>query len=136
MRIKKMPLCQFQAVMRRKWAPVQLIDDAIPRWLRSIPATVVHSVYASGSEDPGIPHSDPHVPSGSLIGGIDVYRKAPDDPCELNKDWYAVIVIPGSDDMLLVRGPIKDAEHWLNDIPNRLKGAEILAVPPKIGEMK
>ena len=35
-----------------------------------------------------------------------------------------------SDSMLLIRGPLSDSDHWLNEIPDRLTGAEILAVPP------
>ncbi len=65
------------------------------------------------------------------MGGLDVYRRAPDDPYEPNKDWYAVIAIPESNGMLLVQGPIADSEHWLNQIPKRLEGAEVLAVPPR-----
>jgi hypothetical protein len=65
-----------------------------------------------------------------LIGGIDVYRNSPDDPVALNKDWYAVVTIADTDSMLLVRGPVHDSEHWLNEIPERLKGASIVSVPP------
>ncbi len=130
-RIKRMPLEEFEEVMQRNWSPVKLEGDAIPSWLRGIPRDVVYSIYASGVALPGIPLSDPSIPSGSLIGGIDVYRKAPDDPSDLNKDWYPVITVPSLESMLLVTGPIVDCEHWRDEIPERLKGAEVVAVPPK-----
>jgi hypothetical protein len=130
-RIKKMPREQFQGVLNLNWAPVRLEGKAIPFWMRRIPEEALHSIYASGTPMPGIPYSDPVVPSGSLIGGIDVYRHAPDDPVKLNKDWYGVITLAGSDSMLLVCGPLSDSEHWLDEIPERLQGATVLAVPPK-----
>ncbi len=71
------------------------------------------------------------IPAGELVGGIDVYRNAYDDPVRLNKDWYAIIQEQGSDAMFLVAGAIKDHEHWLDEISDRLKNAEILGVPPK-----
>jgi hypothetical protein len=71
------------------------------------------------------------TPNDDCAGGIDVYRNSRDDPVELNKDWYAVVAIPGTDTMFLVEGPFKDDEHWLNEIPKRLRGAEILGVPKK-----
>jgi hypothetical protein len=128
-RIKLMPRDQFDEVMRREWSPVKLEHDSIPSWLRGIPQDLLHAVYASGTASVGIPLIDHAVPSGVLMGGIDVYRTAPDDPYELNKDWYAVIAIPDSDGMLLIQGPISDSEHWLNEIPERLQGAEVLGVP-------
>lgn len=130
-RIKIMPPEQFEEVRRRNWAPVKLEGDAIPSWLRGILGDVVDSIYASGTALPEMPFCDANIPSAQLIGGIDVYRKGQDDPYDLNKDWCAVITLAGSDGMLLVMGPVSDSEHWLDEIPDRLKGAEILAVPPK-----
>lgn len=129
-RIKKMPRHQFEHVLTLDWAPVKLEGEAIPDWLAGIPPEVLNSVYASGTPFPELPYSDSDIPSGSLIGGIDVYRNSPDDPVVLNKDWYGVITLAGSDSMLLIRGPISDSEHWLDDIPERLKGATVVAVPP------
>lgn len=131
MRIKKMPKAEFLKVMERKWIPVKLLEDARPTWMANIPDDVMNCVYASGIDLlTGMPSEYP-LPSGELIGGIDVYRNAPDDPVELNKDWYAVIHAVESEEMLLVAGPYEDHEHWINDIPERLKGAEVLGVPPK-----
>ena len=53
----------------------------------------------------------------------------------LNKDWYAVVAVPEKDAMYLISGPFRDDEHWLDEIPERLKGAEVLGVPkPKAVE--
>lgn len=68
---------------------------------------------------------------------MDVYRNAPDDPVPFNKDWYAVVAHPDDPTMLLVDGPQKDAEHWLESISERCTGIEILGVPkqnPRNGE--
>lgn len=132
MHVKKMPMSQFMAVMRRNWVPVELCGEAVPDWARNIPSEISHSIMASGTIFGGAPYSSEQIPSGELIGGIDVYRKSPDDPVELNKDWYAVVVVPGTDGMLLVDGPFKDAEHWLNELPQRLKGVGIWGVPKKL----
>ena len=129
-RTKKMPRDEFVRVMDLDWAPVKLEGDAIPYWLRGLPDTLVHSIYASGTHMPGMMYGDSLIPSGSLIGGIDVYRHSLDDPVALNKDWYPVIRMADSDTMLLVTGPISDSEHWLDEIPERLQGAQVLAVPP------
>jgi hypothetical protein len=131
-RAKKMPEAEFKEVMKREWAPVQLIDGAIPEWMAGIPEDLIDKVMASGTNMPDLSYSTQTVPSGQLIGGIDVYRNAPDDPVDLNKDWYAVVKNTETDAMLLIDGPFKDDEHWLDEIPKRLKGVEILALPRKI----
>ena len=131
MRIKKMPQEQFSEVLKRNWVPVQLLAGAVPVWLQSIPSGILHSVYASGGPYALGVYSGNSIPSGELIGGIDVYRNAPDDPMDLNKDWYAVVRVDDADSMFLVAGPLKDTEHWLNEIPSRLHNVEILSVPPK-----
>lgn len=130
-RIRKMPIEQFEDVMKNKWIPVKLEDGSIPSFLENIPKDRLNSIYASGDSIPGIVYCDKIIPSGDLIGGIDVYRNASDDPVNLNKDWYAVISMPNDKTRLLIRGPIKDHEHWINDIPDRLKGVKVLAVPKK-----
>ncbi|MDD4869610.1 MAG: hypothetical protein PHR77_03550 [Kiritimatiellae bacterium] len=125
-----MPRKQFEQVMKREWRPVQLKGDAVPRWLRGIPENIVHSIYASGSEISGLEYNDTYIPSGRLIGNLEVYRNAADDPVKLNKDGYPIISVRGTDSMVLVRGPMKDSEHWIDEIPSRFKGVEVLGVPP------
>lgn len=44
-----------------------------------------------------------------------MYRYSPDDPVALNRDWYPVISSASS-----------DSDHWLDKIPERLRGAEVL----------
>ena len=133
-RPKAMPLYEFEEVPKRTWAPLELVGNARPSWMCNIPSDVVHSVYASGS-GVGIPKPGNYsLPAGDLVGGIDIYRNAADDSVKYNKDWYAIVVDLGHDNMLLACGPYKDNEHWINKIPERLKEAEILLVPPKKGE--
>ena len=131
MRIKKMPLEEFQKVMKCEWSPVEIPENALPSWTKNIPGNIRYLIAGSGSEFGGIPYKSPAIQSGDLIGGIDVWRKAPDDPVELNKDWYAVVKVD-DEPMLLVEGPFKDGEHWSNELPDRLKNIEILGVPKKI----
>lgn len=130
-RLKKMPEAEFEEVMKREWQFVQLADGSTPSWLQGLPAEKRAKVMASGTQMPGVSYSSETVPSGQLIGGFDVYRNAPDDPVDYNKDWYAVVKGPETDTMLLIDGPFKDDEHWINDIPERFKGAEVFAVPKK-----
>jgi hypothetical protein len=133
-RIKKMGVDEFEEVIDREWNPVRLDPNATPNFLSGIPDEKVHSIVASGTRLPGVHYSDKLVPSGELIGGIDVYRNAPDDSVKLNKDWYAVLRDPNSDAIFLVSGPIKDDEHWIDQISPRVQESEVLALPRRVDE--
>src|SRR6185503_17756654 len=106
-----MPRDQFEEVLQRRWTPVELVGDALPGFARAIPERVRYRILASGEAHANIPYGSESVPSARLIGGIDVYRHAPDDPVPLNKDWYAVLTASGETRILLVDGPFKDDEH-------------------------
>jgi hypothetical protein len=132
MKLKLMPVAEFEAVMQRNWIPVKLVGDALPSWMGNIPESIMAEVLVSGAcPMSSRPYSSEQISSAELIGGIDVYRHSPDDPVPFNKDWYAVIKHPHDPTMLLVDGPQKDAEHWLESIEERCKGLEILGVPKK-----
>ena len=133
MKIKLMPAVQFEAIMKGNWTPVKLVGDALPSWMNGIPEPMMAATLASGVCPMGATdfYKSQTIPSGILIGGIDVYRHAPDDPVPFNKDWYAVVIHPDDPTMLLVDGLQKDAEHWLESISERCKGLEILGVPKK-----
>ena len=135
-RVKKMPRKEFDKIADFSWSPVKLESDAIPEWLKNIPDDVLHSVYASGTNaGGGTDYSDQSVGTGQLIGGIDVYRNAPEDAKDLNKDWYAVVVPPDDSPWYLISGPFKPKkDHWLDEIPERLKGARVFGVPKKPDE--
>lgn len=128
-----MPVAEFEQVMQRKWIPVILEESALPSWAKGIPQSVLAATLASGTlpTEASQTYSTKQIHSGQLIGGMDIYRHAPDDPVPLNKDWYAVIAHPSDPTMLLVDGPQKDAEHWLKSISKRCAGLEILGVPKK-----
>ena len=119
MRVKRMPRDDVIEVQMRNWTPVELTGNAIPRFLSRLPVETVFRFLASGQ------HSAADY--GSLVGGIDVYRHAPDDPVNLNKDSYAVRAV--DDSTLHVQGPFKDDEHWIDAVPQRYAGAEVLGIP-------
>ena len=133
MKLKKMSVDEFEAVMQRNWTSVGLVGDALPSWMDGIPDSVMALTLASGvcSMDASHPYSSEQIPSGQLIGGIDVYRHSPDDPVPFNKDWYAVVTHPDDSTTLLVDGPKKDVEHWLELIEQRCEGIEVIGVPKK-----
>ena len=54
---------------------------------------------------------------------------------KFNKDWYAVVQTQDTDSMFRVRGPIKDGEHWTDELPGRLQGAEVLGVSKQRGDL-
>lgn len=132
-RFKFMPVSEFEGVWKQTWTPLKLLGNKQPAWTQGIPEEKVAHIYASGCPlpsdlPPGIP-----IPSGDLIGGIDIYRHAePKDGVKFNKDWYAIIRRSNSPQMLLVAGPYKDHEHWCDKLATRLQNVEILGVPPKI----
>ena len=79
--MKKMLRAESDRIGNFSWSPVKLESDAIPDWLQNMPRNVMHSVYASGtSAGGGSDYSDVSIGTGQLIGGIDVYRNAPEDP--------------------------------------------------------
>ena len=111
-----MPKIEFRDVQDLNWEPVELVGEAVPHFLSRIPSNVAFRFLASGQ------HS--YAAEGALVGGIDVYRQAPDDPVALNKDWYAVRA--NGDATLPVEGPFRDAEHWLDEVPARYNGIQVL----------
>jgi hypothetical protein len=121
-RIKTIMVGEFEEAFRRSWEPVVLMGDALPSFTKSIPARcIIVSGEISSRELYRL-----HRTSGRLVGGIDVYRDSPDDPVALNKDWYAVVASSDDPAILLVDGPLKDSEHWLDEIPQRYACAEIV----------
>jgi hypothetical protein len=131
-RFKKLSRKQFHEIQKLNWKPVKLIGNTIPDFLMSAPEGLIHSVYASGTVISEHLYNEPLV-LGNHIGGIEVYRNAPDDPVNLNKDLYAVFANTEDDLMLLVCGPVKDKEHWIDEIPDRLNGVDVL-LPPDSNE--
>ncbi len=127
-RIKSVSGEQFEEIMKLNWKPVKFAWEDRPDVFRNMPKDVTHSIYASGIELPSVSYSDPAVPGASLVGAYEVFRNAPDDPVELNKDHYRVVVMPGGSSMFLVLGPFKDDEHWLDSVPERYEGAEVFGL--------
>ncbi len=128
MRVKKMCEDEFRGVLKLEWEAVELREGSLPKWAANIPGQIVYVVAASGTAGPGSSYHSKTISSGTLIGGIDVWREAPDDPVDLNKDWYAVVSVDGHP-QFLVDGPFKDDNHWADEVPDRLKGIQVLGVP-------
>ena len=129
-RFKRMNLSEFRPVMEKGWTPVQISSENIPQFLQRLSQEKIHSIYASGTFSPqwtSLPSGYTTMSSGLHAGGMEVYRFAPDDPVELNKDGYAIFFVP-SESFLLVADLEKDGdrEHWIDDIPDRLKGIDSL----------
>lgn len=137
-RIKKISRALFEVVMDRHWTPVELVEDALPEFAKAVPSEVRFRVLASGEYNAAVVrnYTSKLIPAGELVGGVDVYRNAPDDPVALNKDWYAVVRSPHDPTMLLVDGPIRDDEHWLHELPGRYQGVEVLGVPKQPGDAR
>lgn len=121
-RPKRIPREELKEVLRRSGRPVELMGDAIPSFLRGIPDATRAAIIASGQTRAPDPRS-PESIAGETVGGIDVYRHSPDDPVLLNRDWYRV---RSSTTEYIADGPLPDGEHWLNTIPSRLNGVEVI----------
>jgi len=67
------------------------------------------------------------------VGGMDLFRNAKNhsESVDWNKDHYVIIRDPKRNDELLMYGPLTDHEHWINEIPKRLKNVEILTFDKK-----
>ena len=130
-RLKKISPELFKEIADRNWLPVELMGDALPDFVQAIPANVRYRILASGEANSWARYASESIPSGRLVGGIDVYRNAPDDPVAYNKDWYALVRSPADSCAILVDGPHRDSDHWLDELPKRFEGVEILGVPKK-----
>lgn len=115
----------FKAVFAEDWAPVVLEGEAMPEFARAIHEAKRCCIIASGQYLATQPYSSRLVPSGQLVGGIDIYRHDPRDREPLNKDWYAVVAT-GDPNELVVDGPYRDREHWLREVPSRYERAKII----------
>lgn len=134
MRIKRIARADFAPVMEHHWKPVELGDELLPDFARGIPKQTRFRFLASGDASAVAHYSNERIQSGRLVGGFDVYRNAPDDPVRFNKDWYAVVDPDDGSDHLLVDGPQKDREHWLDEIPRRYDGIQTLGTPKKTSD--
>lgn len=131
-RLKLIPRSEFDKIAELGWEEVRLKETCIPKYLQGIPADKLHSVYASGTRaGAGYDYSDNLIGTAQLIGTMNVFRFAPDDPVELNKDWYAVVMTPANQENYLISGPFADDEHWIDEIPDRFNGTTIWGVPKK-----
>ena len=122
MRVKTIPKTEFDPIFERQWRPVILVGDAQPSFARAIPEAKRYCFIASGQDQ--YRASDFDIES-NIVGGYDFYRPSPDDPVALNKDHYTVR-FSSDPDALRIDGPHKDCEHWINEIPSRYTGAEVL----------
>ena len=124
LRPKPITKAEFRLIKERNWQSVKLTYDSLPEWMKAIPVPQRAHVYASGGSK--IKFNERY--EGYEVGGMDVFRDAKDhpEPVNWNKDHYVIISNPETNDSLLMYGPFKDQEHWINDIPNRLKNVEIL----------
>lgn len=133
-RTKIMNPAEFDKILRLDWEPEVMDQAEWPSWLKGIPEEKVYAVLASGSNTNLPPERDGNVTAHGQIGGIDVYRYAePTDGVAFNKDWYRVIRDPSDPQHLYVVGPIRDNEHYLDELPERLQhfAAKIARVPPE-----
>jgi hypothetical protein len=130
----KMTKDEFSLVLAKNWAPIEIKNEAVPKFLSNIPKVKVISMFGSGSLSSHNPCDDCNKDRGQ-IGGIDVYRVAEtEDGVKINKDWYAIFEDPNDSNTLYVIGPERDQEHWINDIPDRLKPKTMLADPNSFGK--
>jgi hypothetical protein len=123
--IKFIPVSDFEPVFERQWRPVVLQGQALPPRFRSLPDALGCEFIASGERLATTPYPSRRLRNARLVGGIDVYRDAPDDPVALNKDWYAVLAVDSHPDLLFVERR-RDSEHWIDERPARYDGIEVI----------
>jgi hypothetical protein len=115
---KEMKPEEFQKISSQKWKPLKLEAEDVPASMRGLPAKVV-AIFGSASLDTPNPVADGD-PDYGQVGGIDVYRTAEvEDGVALNKDWYVIRRDPNTEKLYII-GPIRDAEHWIDEFPDRL----------------
>lgn len=121
MKKKQMSKSEFAKIAERQWVPLLLIGDGRPDWMKGIPEEKLEMVLISGAFiDPRVVEHDGVTYSG-VVGGMDIYRQDTKDiekGYPINKDHYIIVLDPKNDNALLVNGPLKDNEHWLEVSPN------------------
>ena len=126
---RKMTFNEFEPISELLWVPVVLAGERRPEWMGGIPEEKVELVLASGTFiDPRIVQAHGATISG-VVGGMDIYRYDQKDEAKgypINKDHYLIVLDPLTDDALLVLGPYKDHEHWLEELPNLPSGITII----------
>lgn len=122
MRDKFMSYGEFTGVQQYEWSLVRLDLDALPGWMENIPTGIVYGVYASGNSASAIQGSGD---SGFAVGGIDVIRRGTDGRAKFKKDVHRVVSGIHSSG-LVVQGPSRDDEHWVNELPERYCNARTL----------
>ncbi len=127
-RPKPLKFSDFRFVFERDWTPIKLDDTTTPPLFQGIPPEKVYGIYASGQA----PEDPVQLTAANLkvefitVGGIDVFRHAePEDGVRLNKDHYEVVFDPNDREHLGIVGPLKDADHWTNELPPHLTHFEI-----------
>jgi len=117
---------ELDNITTKDWTPVKLEKKTTPKFLQGIPDGKVISMFGSSSIAQQNPLADGN-PDFGQIGGIDVYRFAEEkDGVKMNKDWYTIFSDPYNKNQFYVIGPKRDKEHWIDDIPERLKRNVIL----------
>jgi hypothetical protein len=113
-----------------KWAPVKLLKKQYLEIFKNIPEEKIIMMAASGDFAEPIEEMLNGKRISGIVGGVDVVRWDKKD-CKIgypfNKDHY-VILKSGSREILVIEGPLKDSEHWLTELPKRLRHADVLEV--------
>lgn len=125
---KPLRVSDFSFVFDKNWTPVKLDDKTTPPLLRGIPPDKVYGIYASGQapENPELLTAARVRVEFITVGGIDVFRRAEArDGVRFNKDHYEVVVDPGDHQHLGIVGPLKDDDHWSDDLPPHLRHFEV-----------
>lgn len=121
MKKKRMSKTEFAKIAERQWVPVLLTGEGRPDWMKGIPGEKLDMVLISGAFiDPRVVEHDGVTYSG-VVGGMDIYRQDKKDREKghpINKDHYIIVLDPTNDNALLVNGPLRDNEHWLEKSPN------------------
>jgi len=124
LRPKSITEAEFRPLKERNWRPVELAYNALPTWMKAIPERQRVHVYGSGSPlgEYGEQYQE------TVMGGLDVFRDSRNhqEGVNWNIDHYVIIRDTVNGGALLMYGPFRDHEHWINEIPKRLKNVEIL----------
>lgn len=129
LRTKRMSKKEFEKIASRQWVPVMLSGEGRPDWIKGIPEDKVEFILASGTYiDTQLAELNGVTYSGA-VGGMDVFRHDENDESKgfpINKDHYILVLDPNEDNALLVHGPLKDNEHWLEELPELPSGIIVI----------
>lgn len=112
-RLKAVQVSEVSDLLRGWDVPVYFEEDSLPSALGGIPNELRYGFIASGELMAPSSFESRRLGHSTRVGGIYVFRHAPDDPKPFNRDDYSLLPSQRHPEQLWLDGPYHHpTEHW------------------------